>query len=92
MKAMVLGLGLAVVLAAIVGLSLALSPSGMQAQAQGASPAAPANVRSENGSAVGQQGYRIWIFLWSSCRYIGFQKPQCSCIRSRITNSVVALR
>ena len=56
MKAMVLALGLAVVLAAVVGLSLALSPSGMpaQAQGQGASPAAPANVRSENGSAVGQ--------------------------------------
>ena len=54
MKAMVLALGLAVVLAAVVGLSLALSPSGMPAQAQGASPAAPANVRSANGSAVGQ--------------------------------------
>ena len=54
MKAMVLGLGLAVVLAAIVGLSLALSPSGMQAQAQGASPAAPANVRAANGGTPGQ--------------------------------------
>ncbi len=55
MKTMVLALGLAAVLAAVVGLSLALSPSGMPAQAQGqASPAAPANVRSENGSAVGQ--------------------------------------
>ena len=54
MKAMVLGLGLAVVLAAIVGLSLALSPSGMQAQAQGASPAAPANVRAANGAEPGQ--------------------------------------
>ena len=39
MKAMVLGLGLAVVLPAVVGLSFVLSPSGMQAQAQ-ASPAA----------------------------------------------------
>ena len=54
MKAMVLGLGLAVVLAAIVGLSLALSPSGMQAQGQGASPAAPANVRAANGAEPGQ--------------------------------------
>ena len=54
MKAMVLGLGLAVVLAAIVGLSLALSPSGMQAQAQGTSPAAPANVRAANGAEPGQ--------------------------------------
>ena len=32
------------------------------------------------------------FFLWSSCRYTGFQKQQCSCIRSRITNSVVAVR
>ena len=54
MKAMVLGLGLAVVLAAVVGLSLALSPSGMQAQAQEASPAAPANVRAANGTTPGQ--------------------------------------
>ena len=54
MKAMVLGLGMAAVLAAIVGLSLALSPSGASAQAQGASPAAPANVRAADGAAPGQ--------------------------------------
>ena len=53
MKAMVLGLGLAVVLTAVVGLSLALSPSGASVQAQ-AGLAAPANVRATNGSAVGQ--------------------------------------
>ena len=53
MKAMVLGLGLAAVLAVVVGLSLALSPSGASVQAQ-AGPAAPANVRATNGSAVGQ--------------------------------------
>ena len=56
MKAMVLGLGLAVVLAAIVGLSLTLSPNagGGGVQAQGASPAVPANVRAENGVEPGQ--------------------------------------
>ena len=53
MKAMVLGLGLAAVLAAVVGLSLALSPNGAQAQGQ-ASPAVPANVRAANGNAPGQ--------------------------------------
>ena len=54
MKAMVLGLGLAAVLAAIVGLSLALSPSGASVQAQGASPAVPANVRAADGAEPGQ--------------------------------------
>ena len=54
MKTMVLALGLAAVLAAVVGLSLALSPSGMPAQAQGASSAAPANVRAANGTEPGQ--------------------------------------
>ena len=53
MKAMVLGLGLAAVLAAVIGLSLALSPNGAQAQGQ-ASPAAPANVRAANGDTPGQ--------------------------------------
>ena len=53
MKAMVLGLGMAAVLAAVVGLSLALSPGGMPAQAQ-ATPAAPANVRAANGAEPGQ--------------------------------------
>ena len=52
MKATVLGLSLAAVLAAVVGLGLALSPSGMQAQ--GASPAVPANVRAANGVEPGQ--------------------------------------
>ena len=62
MKAMVLGLGLAVVLAAIVGLSLALSPSGMQAQAQAqAGPAAPANVRAANGAEPGQA-----VVMWDA--------------------------
>ena len=41
---------------------------------------------------IPHQGYRIWILLWPSCRYTGFQKPYCGCIRSRITNSVVAVR
>ena len=56
MKAMVLGLGMAAVLAAVVGLSLALTPNarGGQVQAQGASPAAPANVRAANGAEPGQ--------------------------------------
>ena len=55
MKAMVLGLGLAAVLAAVIGLSLALSPRGASVQAQGQSgPAAPANVRAENGDTPGQ--------------------------------------
>ena len=60
MKAMVLALGLAAVLAAVVGLSLALSPSGMPAQAQ-ASPAAPANVRAANGAETGQA-----VVMWDA--------------------------
>ena len=43
MKATVLAFGLTAVLAAVIGLSLALSPAGAQAQGQ-ASPAAPSNV------------------------------------------------
>ena len=55
MKAMVLALGLAAVLAAVVGLSLASSPNGAPAQAQEpTSPAAPANVRAANGDTPGQ--------------------------------------
>ena len=55
MKAMVLGLGLAAVVAAVIGLSLALSPSGASVQAQGQSgPAAPANVQAANGDTPGQ--------------------------------------
>ena len=55
MKAMVLALGLAAILATVVGLTLAPSPSGAPAQAQGqASPAAPANVRAVNGVEPGQ--------------------------------------
>ena len=55
MKAMVLGLGLAAVLAAVIGLSLALSSSGASVQAQEqASPAAPANVRAANVDTPGQ--------------------------------------
>ena len=56
MKAMVLGLGLAAVLSVVVGLSLALTPNagGGKVQAQGASPAAPANVRAANGDTPGQ--------------------------------------
>ena len=50
MKAMVLALGLAAVLVAIVGLSLALSPKAVQGQA---GPAAPANVRAANGVEPG---------------------------------------
>ena len=53
MKAMVLALGLAAVLAAVVGLTLALSPNGAEAQGQ-ASTAPPANVRAANGNAPGQ--------------------------------------
>ena len=49
MKAMVLGLGLVAVLAAVVGLSLTLSPNGAQA-----SPPAAANVRAANGDTPGQ--------------------------------------
>ena len=60
MKTMVLALGLAAVLAAVVGLSLALSPSGMPAQAQ-ASPAAPANVRAANGTETGQA-----VVMWDA--------------------------
>ena len=51
MKAMVLGLGLAAVLAAVIGLSLAWSPNGAQAQS---GPAAPANVRAANSDTPGQ--------------------------------------
>ena len=55
MKAMVLALGLAAVLATVVGLTLVPSPDGAPAQAQGqTSPAAPANVRAANGAAPGQ--------------------------------------
>ena len=55
MKAMILGLGLAAVLAGVVGLSLALFSNGAQAQAQGqAGMAAPANVRATNGVETGQ--------------------------------------
>ena len=55
MKAMVLALGLAAVLATVVGLTLAPSPSGTPVQAQEpASPAAPANVRAANGAEPGQ--------------------------------------
>ena len=32
------------------------------------------------------------FFLWPSCRYTGLLKLQCGCIRSQITNSVVAAR
>ena len=53
MKAMVLALGLVVVLAGVVGLSLALLSNGAQAQGQ-AGPAAPANVRAVNGAETGQ--------------------------------------
>ena len=53
MKAMVLALGLAAVLAGVVGLSLALFSNGAQAQAQ-AGPVAPANVRAVNGAETGQ--------------------------------------
>ena len=51
MKAMVLGLGLAAVLAAVIGLSLGVSPNEVQAQS---GPAAPANVRAANGDTPGQ--------------------------------------
>ena len=57
MKAMVLGLGVAAVLAAVVGLSLTLSPNaggGKEVQAQDASPAVPANVRAVDGVEPGQ--------------------------------------
>ena len=55
MKAMVLALGVAAVLAAVVGLSLTLSPGARGGvQAQGASPAAPANVRAVDGVEPGQ--------------------------------------
>ena len=53
MKAMVLALGLAAVLAGVVGLSLALFSNGAQAQGQ-AGPAAPANVGADNGVVPGQ--------------------------------------
>ena len=51
MKAMVLGLGLAAVVAAVTGLSLAVSPNEAQAQS---GPVAPANVRAANGDTPGQ--------------------------------------
>ena len=51
MKAMVLGLGLAAVLAAVIGLSLGVSPNEAQAQS---GPAAPANVWAANGDTPGQ--------------------------------------
>ena len=53
MKAMILALGLAAVLAGVVGLSLGLSSNGAQAQGR-AGPAAPANVRAVNGTETGQ--------------------------------------
>ena len=52
MKAMVLALGLAAVLAGVVGLSLGLSSNGAQAQ-EPAGPAAPANVGAENSAVPG---------------------------------------
>ena len=52
MKAMVLALGLAAVLAGVVGLSLGLSSNGAQAQAP-AGLAAPANVGAENSAVPG---------------------------------------
>ena len=72
MKAMVLGLGLAVVLAAIVGLSLALTPNaggGGKVQAQGASPAAPANVRAANGVETGQA-----VVRWDAVADAGYYR------------------
>ena len=51
MKAMVLGLGLVAVLAAVIGLSLGVSPNEAQAQS---GPAAPVNVRAANGDTPGQ--------------------------------------
>jgi len=51
MKAMALGLGLAAILAAVIGLSLGVSPNEAQAQS---GPAAPANVRAANGDTPGQ--------------------------------------
>ena len=55
MKAMVLGLGLAAVLAAVIGLGLVLSSSGASVEAQAQSgPAAPANVLAANGDTPGQ--------------------------------------
>ena len=60
MKAMILGLGLAAVLAGVVGLSLALFSNGAQAQAQ-AGPAAPANVRAANGAEPGQA-----VVMWDA--------------------------
>ena len=58
MKAMVLGLGLAAVLAAVIGLSLGVSPNEAQAQS---GPAAPANVRAANGTAPGQA-----VVMWDA--------------------------
>ena len=61
-KAAILALGLAAVVAAIVGLTLAPSPHGAPAQAQEpASPPAPANVRAVNGAAPG----RVFV-LWDT--------------------------
>ena len=56
MKAIVLGLGLAMVLAAVIGLSLVPSPNGAQAGAAGT--VAPANVRAANGTETGQAAVR----------------------------------
>ena len=60
MKVMVLALGLTAVVAAVIGLSLALSPSGAQAQGQ-TRPAAPANVRATNGAEPGQA-----VVMWDA--------------------------
>ena len=60
MKVMVLALGLTAVVAAVIGLSLALSPSGAQAQGQ-TRPAAPVNVRATNGDKPGQA-----VVMWDA--------------------------
>ena len=70
MKAMVLALGVAAVLAAVVGLSLTLSPGGGgEVQAQGASPAVPANVRAENGVEPGQA-----VVTWDAVNAAAFYR------------------
>ena len=62
MKAMVLGLGLAAVLAAVIGLGLALSSSGASVEAQAQSgPVAPANVRAAAGTEPGQA-----VVMWDA--------------------------
>ena len=43
-------------------------------------------------SRGGSRAIAYGFFLWPSCRYTGFRKPQCGCIRSPITNSVVTVR